>query len=196
MSKTVEFFFDYISPASYFAHLLLPDIAKRTGAEIIYRPFLLGGVFKSSGNTTPLSIPAKGNWMFKDLKRYAKHYKIKFELNHHFPFPTINLLRGALWIQETGDLAPYSDAIFRAAWAEKRNLGNDEEVVKILKQLKIDSNNFNEAISRQHYKDKLRANTDEAVRRGAFGAPTMFVGEEMFWGQDRLDFVEEELTSS
>jgi len=196
MAKRVEFFFDYISPASYFANLLLPDIAERTGAEIGYRPFLLGGVFKASGNTTPLSIPAKGKWMIKDLMRFAKRYQVPFELNPHFPFPTINLVRGAIWIQDTDqDLVSYSNTVFQAAWAEKRNLGDDEEVHKILKSLKLSSKDFFEAISRQKIKDKLRANTDEAVQRGAFGAPTLFVGDEMFWGQDRLDFVEEALSA-
>lgn len=193
MAKTVEFFFDYVSPATYFAHWLLPKIAKRTGAEILYRPFLLGGVFKACGNTSPLTVPAKAAWMITDLKRFAKRYQLAFELNPHFPIPTINLLRGAIWLQEQGNLQPYSDAMFKAIWAEKRNLGDTAELVRILESLQIDVTAFQTAISRQEIKDKLKANTDEAVQRGAFGAPTMFVGKEMFWGQDRLDFVEEAL---
>jgi 2-hydroxychromene-2-carboxylate isomerase len=193
MSKKVEFFFDYTSPATYFAHWLLPKIAERTGAEIIYRPFLLGGVFKACGNTSPMAVPAKGAWLITDLKRFAKRYNLAFELNPHFPVPTIHLLRGAIWIQESGDLKAYSDAMFKAVWAEKRNMGDNGEVARVLEALKIDITGFQAAISRQDIKDKLKSNTDEAVQRGAFGAPTMFVGEEMFWGQDRLDFVEEAL---
>lgn len=195
MPKQVEFFFDYISPATYFAHHKLPEIAKKTGAEIIYRPFLLGGVFKSTGNSTPMIIPAKGTWLINDLKRFAKRYQIPFELNPFFPFSTVGLMRGALWLQETGqELKPYSDAMFKAIWAEKRNMGEQSEITAVLKELKIDAEAFSKAIEQQAIKDRLRANTDEAVKRGAFGAPTMFVGDEMFWGQDRLDFVEEALS--
>ena len=194
MNKTVEFFFDYVSPATYFAHILLPDIAERTGAEIVYRPFLLGGVFKAIGHAAPMTIPAKGAWLLKDLERHAKRYKIPFELNPHFPVNTINLMRGACWIQEHGNLKAYSDAMFRAVWAEKRNMENEEEINSILKELSINPADFLNAIKNQEIKDKLRVNTDEAVKRGAFGAPTFFVDNEMFWGQDRLDFVEEALS--
>ncbi len=194
MAKKVEFFFDYISPATYFAHMLLPGIAKRTGAEIDYRPFLLGGVFHATGNTSPISIPAKGKWLIEDLNRFAKRYELPFALNPNFPFKTINLMRGAIWLQEKGDdLTAYSNAMFKAIWAEKRNLADEQEMVALLKELSINPDEYQAAVSRQEIKDKLRANTDEAVQRGAFGAPSMFVNEELFWGQDRLDFVEEAL---
>ena len=194
MTKKVEFFFDYISPATYFAHMVLPDIVQRTGAEIIYRPFLLGGVFHATGNSSPISIPAKGKWLIDDLNRFAKRYDLPFALNPNFPFKTVNLMRGAVWLQKHGDLKPYSDAMFRAVWAEKRNLADEKEVDAILLENSINPDEYKEAVARQEIKDELRANTEEAVQRGAFGAPTMFVGEEMFWGQDRLDFVEEALS--
>ncbi len=193
MKKTVEFFFDYISPATYFAHFLLPAIAERTGAGIIYRPFLLGGVFKESGNSSPMTTPAKAAWMIKDLERLARRHQLPFKLNHHFPFNTVQLMRGACWLADHGDLKAYSDVMFRAIWEEGRNVADEEELKDILQGLAIDPLEFLEAVSNQDIKDKLRANTDEAVRRGAFGAPTLFVGDELFWGQDRLDQVEEEL---
>ncbi len=194
MAKNVEFFFDYISPATYFAHMVLPDIAERTGAEVIYRPFLLGGVFHATGNSPPLSIPAKGKWLIDDLERFAKRYNLPFALNPSFPFKTLNLMRGAVWLQKHGDLKSYSDAMFKAIWAEKKNLADEKEVDRILQSLSINPEEFKTAVSLQEIKDELRSNTEEAVQRGAFGAPTMFVGEELFWGQDRLDFVEEALS--
>jgi 2-hydroxychromene-2-carboxylate isomerase len=194
MSKTVEFFFDYVSPATYFAHFLLPRIADKTGAKIIYRPFLLGGIFKTSGNNSPMSVPAKGAWLIKDLERFAKRYKLPFALNPNFPIKTIQIMRGACWLQEKGDIKAYSDAMFKAVWEDKRNLNDEQELNSLLEGLSIDPVEFHDAVNRQEIKDKLRANTDEAIQRGAFGAPTFFVGDEMFWGQDRLDFVEEALS--
>jgi 2-hydroxychromene-2-carboxylate isomerase len=194
MAKTVEFYFDYISPASYLAHIALPDVAKRTGAEIVYKPFLLGGVFHATGNSTPISIPAKGKWLIDDLQRFAKRYNVPFVLNPNFPFKTLNLMRGAIWLRNHSDLKRYSDTMFKAIWAEQKNLADEREIDTLLIELSINPNDFKEAVARQEIKDQLRKNTDEAVQRGAFGAPTMFVDKEMFWGQDRLDFVEEALT--
>lgn len=193
MTKQLEFFFDYVSPAAYLAHCRLPEIVKRTGAQLFYRPFLLGAVFKETGNASPISIPAKGAWMVKDLSRFADRYQLPFQLNPHFPFSTLHLMRGAVWIQGSGDLEAYSSSMFRAIWADQRNLGDETEVARILASLDIDPQAFQNAIAQQEIKDQLKSNTDEAIRRGAFGAPTFFVGEEMFWGQDRLDFVEEAL---
>ncbi|MBU2512743.1 2-hydroxychromene-2-carboxylate isomerase [bacterium] len=193
MSKQLEFFFDYVSPATFLAYTQLPAIIERTGAELIYRPFLLGGVFKSSGNSSPMSVPAKGTWLLKDLTRFSKRYNVPMKFNPYFPINTIQLMRGAIWAGEQNTQERYSTAMFRAVWLEEKNMNDPAVVSEVLKSIQIDPEAFVEATSRQSIKDKLRANTDEAVSRGAFGAPTMFVGEEMFFGQDRLDFVEEAL---
>lgn len=195
MSKTVEFFFDFVSPATYLAFTQLPKIAARTDAEIAYKPFLLGGVLKAAGNQTPMSVPAKAAWMLKDLERFAKRYRVDLTFNPHFPFRTIELMRGAIWAQEINKLAVYSETMFKAIWADALNVGDESVVRELLTSIKLDPAEFQEAISKQDIKDKLRANTDDAVNRGAFGAPTFFVEDEMFWGQDRLDFVEEALKS-
>ena len=119
---TIEFFFDYGSPASYLAYTQMPGIAQRTGATIVYRPMLLGGVFKATGNQSPVTIPAKGAWMMTDLPRFAKRYGVPYVRNPHFPINTLNLMRGAIAAEMDGRLVPYSDAIFRAIWVDQRRI--------------------------------------------------------------------------
>ena len=194
MAKQVEFYFDFVSPTTYLAYTQLPKIAQRTGAEIVYKPFLLGGVFKASGNTTPMAVPAKGTWMVADMDRFAKRYNVPMAFNPFFPINSINIMRGAVWAQEQGIMEKYCDIMFKAMWVDQVNLGDPEEVVKLLEKTDIDTAQFQAAVANQDIKDKLRAITEEAAARGAFGAPTLFVGEEMFFGQDRLDFVEEALS--
>ena len=194
MAKTVEFFFDYGSPATYLAYTQLPKIAARTGSELIYKPFLLGGVFKSTGNSAPMTVPAKGAWLLDDLARCSARFGETFQLNPFFPINTVQLMRGAVWAQEQGILDSYNDVVFKAMWVEPKNLGDPAVVGELLSSIDIAPADFVAAVGDQAVKDKLRALTDEAVSRGAFGAPTMFVGDEMHWGQDRLDFVEEALS--
>ncbi len=193
MTKQVEFFFDFASPTAYLAYTQLPKIAEKAGAKIVYRPFLLGGVFKTSGNTTPMTVPQKAVWMAKDMERFAKRYDVPLKFNPYFPLNTIEIMRGAVWAQEIGKLQPYVDAMYKAVWVDERNMGNSTEILNVVEAIPMDPKEFAKAISNQDIKDKLRANTDEAFERGAFGAPTFFVGDQMFFGQDRLDFVEEAL---
>jgi len=190
--REIEFFFDYGSPASYLAYTQMPRIAQRTGAEIVYRPFLLGGVFKATGNRSPIEIPPKGAWMMGDLARFAKRYGVPYVRNPHFPINTLNLMRGAIAAENEGRLIPYSDAIFRAVWADQRNMEDPIVIAAVLREAGFDPAAMMAAIGTAQVKDRLRANTEEAVSRGVFGAPTFFVGKELFFGQDRLDFVEEE----
>jgi len=190
MPKQVEFFYDYASPATYLAYTQLPAIARRTGSTIVYKPFLLGGVFKASGNSSPMTVPAKAAWMLKDLERCARGYGVPLRFNPHFPVNTIQLMRGAIWAWEKGWGEAYDEVMFKAVWVDGSNLTDAGVVAGLLAGIDIDPTAFNAAVSDPLYKDKLKANTDEAVKRGAFGAPTLFVGGEMFWGQDRLHHVE------
>ena len=191
--RTIEFFFDYGSPTAYLAYTQLPGIARRTGAKPVYRPMLLGGVFKATGNHSPVTIPAKGVWMNADLKRFAARYGVPFAHNPHFPINTLNLMRGAVAADIEGRLVPYSDAIYRAMWVDRRNMEDPIVIGGVLREAGFDPAAMMAAIGTADVKDRLRLNTEEAVARGVFGAPTCFVGTEMFFGQDRLDFVEEEL---
>ncbi len=190
--RAIEFFFDYGSPASYLAYTQMPAIAQRTGATIIYRPMLLGGVFKATGNRSPVEIAAKGVWMMADLQRYARRYGVPYVRNPHFPINTLNLMRGAIAAENAGRLVPYSDAIYRAIWADQRNMEDPIVIADVLREAGFDPAAMMAAIGTAEVKDRLRANTEEAVARGVFGAPTCFVGTELFFGQDRLEFVEEE----
>jgi 2-hydroxychromene-2-carboxylate isomerase len=191
--STLEFWFDYGSPASYLAYTQVPLVAQRTGARLVYRPFLLGGVFKATGNRSPIEIPPKGTWLMADLARYAKRYGVPFGLPPHFPINSLNLMRGAIAAEDMGRLVPYSDAVYRAIFAEARNMEDPIVIGAVLQDAGFDPKAMLAAIGTPQVKDRLRSNTEEAVARGVFGAPTIFVGKELFFGQDRLDFVEEEL---
>lgn len=193
--KRVEFFFDFGSPASYLAWTQMPRIARETGAELAYRPMLLGGVFKATGNASPVSVPAKGRWMMGDLARWAQRWGVQFAFNPAFPINTLVLMRGAVGLQqrEPARLAAYGDAVFNALWRDRRNLGDAAVLAQALGEAGFDAAAFEAMVADPAVKAALIANTEEAVARGVFGAPTCFVGEQMFFGQDRLDFVREAL---
>ncbi len=195
MTKTVEFFYDFGSPTVYLAATQLPAIAAAVGATIDWRPMLLGGVFKSTGNQSPVVVPAKAAYMNNDLERFAKRYGVPFSFNPHFPINTLALMRGAVAYQDDVVVSStYRDAIFRAIWVEARNLNEPDVIGQVLSDAGLDPAELMNRIGQQNVKDQLIANTAEAVNRGVFGAPTFFVGEQMFFGQDRLDFVAEALS--
>jgi 2-hydroxychromene-2-carboxylate isomerase len=195
MSKSVEFFYDFGSPATYLAHTQMPALAERTGASVRYRPMLLGGVFKATGNQSPIVIPAKGKWLGGDLNRFARRYGVAFEFPKSFPVNTLHLMRGAVVAEEEDNLAPYTDAVFQAMWVEGKDMTDSGVIAGVLSAAGLDAGHVFERVQEPDIKQKLIAYTEEAVKRGTFGAPTFFVGEDMFWGQDRLDFVEEALAA-
>jgi len=196
MSKTIEFFFDFGSPTTYLAHTQLPRIAREAGAALQYRPMLLGGVFKATGNVSPVTVPAKGRWMGQDIARWARHWGVPFTFNPHFPINTLTLMRGAVGLQmrQPRDFTRYVDAVFHAMWVNPRNLGDAAVLAAALAEAGFDADALMALVGDAEVKAKLVANTEEAVARGVFGAPTCFVGEQMFFGQDRLDFVREAAT--
>jgi 2-hydroxychromene-2-carboxylate isomerase len=193
MATELEFFFDYGSPFSYLADTQLEGLAGRTGAVVSYRPMLLGGVFKETGNSSPISIEAKRKYMNADLERWAKHYGVPALHNPHFPINTIRLMRGAIAAQRSGVFAAYHRAIFDAFWRDGLNLGDAAVVRGVLERAGLDAVRLAAASEEHAVKDALRVATETAVVRGAFGAPTFFVGDQMFWGNDRLLFVEQAL---
>ncbi|MGZ5129698.1 MAG: 2-hydroxychromene-2-carboxylate isomerase [Caldimonas sp.] len=196
MSRSVEYFFDFGSPTSYLAWTQLPKIAAETGAGIVWRPMLLGGVFKATGNASPVSVPAKGRWMNADIVRWAARYGVPFRFNPHFPINTLTLMRGATGLQmrQPADFARYLDVVHRAMWEAPANLGDPAVLAAILAEAGFDADAFMALVADPEVKARLVATTEEAVARGVFGAPTFFVGDDMFFGQDRLDFVREALT--
>jgi len=193
MPKTVEFLFDFGSPASYLAYKRLPGLVARTGARAAYVPMLLGGVFKATGNASPASVPAKGRWMNADLARWARRYGTEFNRNPYFPINTLHLMRGATALIDDTRFMTYCDLVFDAMWREPRNLGDPAELAPVLRHAGLEADDFRALVEREDVKQRLKATTEAAVERGVFGAPTFFVGDEMFFGQDRMDFVEESL---
>ena len=196
MTATVEFFFDVGSPTTYLAWTQLPKLAADCGATIVWRPMLLGAVFKATGNASPVTVPAKGRWMLQDMARHARRYGVPFAMNPHFPINTLTLMRGAVGIQmrEPDRLGAYLAAVFDALWCRGLNLGDPAVLAATLSEAGFDPAAMAALAADPEVKAKLLAHTEEAVARGVFGAPTFFVGEAMFFGQDRLDFVREALT--
>jgi len=193
--RRFEFFFDYGSPYSYLADSRLPALAERTGAEVTYRPMLLGGVFKATGNQSPAVQPceAKRGYGALELRRWVTHLDVPFGLNPHFPVNTLLLMRTAVAAGRAGIFDPFHRAVYPAFWVDGENLGEPEVVGRIVEKAGLDARALLEAAGDPAVKAELRATTEEAVARGAFGAPTFFVGHEMFFGNDRLDFVERAL---
>ncbi|MES2817761.1 MAG: 2-hydroxychromene-2-carboxylate isomerase [Pseudomonadota bacterium] len=194
MSKTLEFFFDFGSPATYLAWTQLPRIAAQTGARIHWRPMLLGGVFKATGNQSPVMIPSKGSWMLQDLARFARRYGVPMTFIPNFPINTLMLMRGAAAYQGDDRFEHYVQTMFEALWVQQKNLGKTEVVAEVLSAAGFDPVEFERLVSDEGVKERLKTTTEEAIKRGVFGAPTFFVDNEMHFGQDRLDFVAEALT--
>ncbi|MCU1717867.1 2-hydroxychromene-2-carboxylate isomerase [Pseudomonas sp. 5P_3.1_Bac2] len=189
MSKSVEFFFDFGSPTSYLAFTQLPAIAQATGAQIIWRPLLLGALFKAIGNQSPVSLPAKGRYMFQDMARFAKRYEVPLKLNPFFPINTLQLMRGAVAYAGTPEFERYMQAIYQGIWVQQLNLGDAQVLAQLLTEAGFNPTEFAAKIADEAVKQQLKDNTDEAVKRGVFGAPTFFIDGQMYFGQDRLDFV-------
>jgi 2-hydroxychromene-2-carboxylate isomerase len=156
---------------------------------------LLGAVMKASGNSPPGSVPAKGAYLNKDLARWAKRYGIEFKFNSIFPQNTLNALRLAIAAQRRGVFHDIHQPLFDAMFVHDLDLGNEEVLAQILADAGASSDELMSDISDQSIKDELKENTEDAIQRGVFGAPTFFVGDEMFFGNDRLDFISEALAT-
>lgn len=195
MSKSVEFYFDFGSPTSYLAYTQLPKICAETGAALVYRPVLLGGVFQATGNASPIAVPAKGRYTLIDMTRFARRYGVPMKMNPHFPINTLTLMRAATGVQlrQPERFEALLACVFKGMWVDALNLGDPAVLVPLLAEAGFDPQRLLALTAEQEVKDALKANTEAAIKRGMFGAPTFFVGDEMFFGQDRLDFVREAL---
>ena len=193
--KNVEFWFDFGSPASYLAWTQLPKLAAETGAAIHYKPMLLGGVFQATGNHSPATIPAKGSYMFQDFARFADDYGVPLRMNPNFPINTLVLMRMAtgLQLRDPSRFLAFCDATFKAIWVEALNLNDAAVTATALDQAGFDPAELLALASDAEVKEQLKQLTQTAVARGVFGAPTFFVGDQMFWGQDRIHFVKKAL---
>lgn len=189
----VEVFWDVASPYTFLAHTQLPEMARRTGASLWYRPMLLGGVFKAIGHAMPAAVPGKGAYMQRDLARWRDRYGIAFRLPVRevvFPVNSVFAMRVATVLAARGRGFDGADALMRAYWVDGRDVSDRDVVRAVVETLALEADEVVAAAEDADTKSALRATTDEAVERGVFGAPTMFVDGEMFWGNDRLSFVE------
>jgi len=191
MTAKIEFFYDYVSVYSYLANSQLDELVSKTGAEIVYRPMFLGGVMEATGNRPPATIKPKGEYLLTDISRWVARYSVPFKMNPEFPQNTINALRIALVALKQGEFPDIHQGLFDAMWVKEENLSDKEVLAGVIASAGCDTEKYIADIARQEIKDELKANTAEAIRRGAFGAPTFYIGEQMFFGNDRFDFIEE-----
>ena len=194
---TIEFIFDFGSPNAYLAHKALPEFAERAGAQIEIVPCLLGGIFKATNNQPPFvafaDIPAKREYGLLEFYRFVKKHGLSnFKMNPHFPVNTVTLMRGAIAAQEGNRLDDYVEAGLKAMWEEELKMDDPQVFAKAMTASGFDGKALLEKTQDQTVKDKLFENTTKAVERGVFGVPTFFVGDEMFFGKERLAQVEEE----
>jgi 2-hydroxychromene-2-carboxylate isomerase len=198
---TVEFHFDFGSPNAYLSHLVIPEIEKRTGVKFEYVPILLGGVFKLTNNRSPaeslVGIKNKPEYERLEMNRFLRRHGItRFRSNPFFPVNTLMLMRGAIAAQSLGVFERYVDEMYRHMWAEPKKMDDLNMLRAAFEESGLDSERFFELVQAAEIKDRLLQNTQRSVERGTFGAPTFFVGEEIFFGKDRLRDIEELITAS
>lgn len=200
MTKSFQFLFDFGGPNSYLAHKMLPDLCARTDAEAVYVPILLGGLFKLTNNQAPLmryaDTPAKRNYEMLEFNRFVKTHALPFKMNPRFPINSFHLMRGAIAAQHLDCFAPYVDAVMAAMWEDSADMSDAVVVATVLDAAGLDSAALLAKADDPAVKAELVANTEDAAKRGAFGVPTFFVGEDMFWGKERLGQLDIALTQS
>ena len=200
-SPTVQFLFDFGSPNAYLCHKVIPEIEARTGVRFEYVPVLLGGLFKLANNRSPMEafagIPNKLAYDKLEMKRFISKHKLNlFRFNPHFPVNTLAIMRGAVAAKQLGMFEPYVNAIYAGMWEEGLKLSDPTVIHATLAKHSIHAEPLLQAIQSAEVKSALLDNTQKAFDRGAFGSPTFFVGQEIFFGKDRLRDVEEAIVSN
>ena len=195
VTKILELIFDFGSPNAYLAMKALPELLDRSGADLVITPCLLGGIFKATGNKAPMiqyaDAPAKLAYENLEMRRFIEKHRLnKFRLNPHFPVNTLTIMRGAIVAADEGTLDDYIDAVNRAMWEDGLKMDDPETVAAFLSANGFDGPALLARTHEPEIKAKLVANTEAAVARGAFGIPTFFVGDAMYFGKDRLGQVE------
>jgi 2-hydroxychromene-2-carboxylate isomerase len=198
MDVNIEFHFDFGSPNAYLAHLVIPAIEKRTGVRFSYVPVLLGGVFKATGNVSPAvslrGIKNKGEYAALEMRRFlAQHGITRFASNPFFPVNTLQIMRGAVAAQRIGCFERYVDEVYRHMWAEPKKMDEPGVIRAALLESGLPADQLLARAADPEVKQELLANTESSVARGVFGSPSFFVGDELFFGKDRLREVEEEI---
>jgi len=190
----LEFFFDCSSPWTYLAFHKIEALCAETGAELVWRPILVGGVFNAVNPSVyeqrAKPVPAKARYYAKDLRDWTRHYGLRIGQPPVFPVNSVKAMRGAFFALERGALPRYARAVFEAYWGDLLDISQDDVLAKIVERVGLPTAEYFAAIAQTSYKDRLRSNTDELIARGGFGSPTMFVdGADMYFGNDRLELV-------
>ena len=197
--KRIEFYYDLVSPYSYLAYGETGRVAEKAGAEVVLRPVLLGALHKAAGIKAPIETPAKGRYQARDIQRWAARYGLPMRFPEQFPFRTLKTMRAAMWCAGRNSLKPFTREAFALFWEEdgapKGLESSDEDgpLREVARRVGIDPEEMLAGAATGETKQALKGATSEAAERGVFATPTFFVGDEMFWGNDRLDFVEEAL---
>ena len=197
----LEFHFDFGSPNAYLAHLVIPEIERRTAAKFEYVPVLLGGVFRLTGNRSPAEsfagIKNKPEYERLETARFIERHGItSFRHNPFFPVNTLTIMRGAIAAQMLGVFERYVDEVYRHMWSEPKKLDDPAVWRAALLESGFDADRFGELVQDAEVKARLLDNTQRSVERGTFGSPTFFVGDEIFFGKDRLRDVEERILAT
>tara|TARA_B110001454_G_C12626586_1_gene395154 strand:- start:372 stop:974 length:603 start_codon:yes stop_codon:yes gene_type:complete len=200
MTKKIDFYFDFASPNAYLSHKVIPGIEQRTGASFNYIPVLLGGIFKTTNNKPPMEafmgITNKNEYQSLEMSRFIERYRLnKFEMNPHFPVITLQIMRGAIAADIDGYLSEYVEKVMTHMWEEPKKMDDPEVILSAFKESGLDADRLISQIQEPNIKTKLITNTEEAVQRGAFGIPTFFIDEEMYFGKDTLWQIEEKVSN-
>ncbi len=192
----VEFFYDLVSPYSYLAYGRVRDMCEGHGAELVLRPMLLGAIHKAVGLQAPIEIKSKGRYQLRDIRRWAEHHRLPMKFPDPFPFRTLKTMRAVVALEGSGDAVSFVREAFALYWEEggapkgREEADEDEPLREVARRIGLDPEEVLEVAATAEAKEALKSATAKAVERGVFGAPTFFVGDEMFWGNDRLHFVE------
>ena len=189
MTRSIDFYFDFISPYSFLAHKEIRKIENKASIKVKYNPILLGGLHNLHGIKAPAFIPAKAKHMIRDCKLIAERNNVKFKFNSYFPIKTLNLMRGVFVAEEDNFKNYYIDNIFNAIWQDGLNMNDENIIQRILKNLNVNPKTFVLRSTSSSIKDSLKKRTSEAYEKGIFGAPTFVSNNKIFWGQDRIEFV-------
>lgn len=196
--KNIEFYFDFSSPNAYFSSVQIQELADRHGATVTWKPMFLGGLLQELDTTAPaMQNELKARYLERDLERWAEKYGIPFSMPDNFPIVSVRPMRGVLVLKEQRpeQLLDYIEAVFEAYWVENLDISSRDGLGTVLDRLAIDRDWFFQEIESPDVKEQLKQDTDAARDRGVFGTPTFFVNGEMFWGKDRIDFVEDALAA-
>ena len=198
MTKTVDFYFDFASPNAYLSHQVVPGIEERTGTKFNYIPVLLGGIFKATNNKPPMEaffgILNKNEYQSVEMKRFQERHGIdKFKMNPHFPVISLQIIRGAVGAQQDGYLDKYIDEVLKHMWEEPKKMDDPEVIKEAFTESGFDADRLMNQMQDPEIKAQLIENTEKAVKRGTFGIPTFFVGDDIYFGKDTLWQVEEAL---